>query len=116
MLRVDVSKNSSTALSSHEGAFATSTTTRAPVSTSASPSPVTVEKQDHCVGGVEKHCLVRGVFHLNGVIERESAPWASSYASCGRTGSGRNRIVPTIPIVTHATRTTSCATTNGGSD
>jgi hypothetical protein len=32
----------------------------------------------HCVGGVEKHRLVHGVFHLNGVIERESAPWASS--------------------------------------
>src|SRR5262245_44254427 len=40
-LRPEVSKNSSTALSSHEGAFATSTTTRAPVSASASPSPVT---------------------------------------------------------------------------
>src|SRR5262249_58501148 len=74
-----------------------------------------IEKQDHCVGGVEKRCLVHGVFHLNGVIERESAPWASSYASCGRTGSGPNRIVPTLPIATHATRTTSCATTNHGS-
>src|SRR5262249_50803160 len=41
-LRLEVSKNSSTALSSHDGAFATSTTTRAPLSTSASPSPVTV--------------------------------------------------------------------------
>src|SRR5439155_11642700 len=39
--RPAVSKNSSTALSSHEGAFATSTTTRAPVSASANPSPVT---------------------------------------------------------------------------
>src|SRR5262249_13792508 len=35
-------KNSSTALSSHEGAFETSTTTWAPLSVSASPSPVSV--------------------------------------------------------------------------
>src|SRR5262249_45818171 len=57
------------------------------------------------VGGIEKHSPVHVVFHLNGVIERESAPWASGYADCGRIGSVRNRIVPTIPVVTHATRT-----------
>src|SRR5215472_54234 len=39
-LRVDVSKNFSTAASSHEGEFVTSTTTEAPFSASASPSPV----------------------------------------------------------------------------
>src|SRR5262245_61372620 len=42
MLRVDVSKNSRTALSSNEGEFVTSTTTSAPASASASPSPVRV--------------------------------------------------------------------------
>src|SRR5205814_8168868 len=42
MLRVDVSKNFSTAASSQEGEFDTSTTTEAPFSTSASPSPVRV--------------------------------------------------------------------------
>src|SRR6476620_1248443 len=42
MLRVDVSKNFSTAASSQEGEFDTSTTTRVPLSTSASPSPVRV--------------------------------------------------------------------------
>src|SRR5262245_22761018 len=42
MLRVDVSKNSSTALSSHDGAFVTSTTTSAPASAADSPSPVRV--------------------------------------------------------------------------
>src|ERR1700730_3527525 len=41
-LRPAVSKNSSTAWSSHCGAFARSTTTWAPFSTSASPSPVRV--------------------------------------------------------------------------
>src|SRR5437762_8667476 len=41
-LRVDVSKNFSTAASSQEGEFDTSTTTEAPFSTSASPSPVKV--------------------------------------------------------------------------
>src|SRR5260370_15413551 len=41
-LRVDVSKNFSTAASSHEGEFVTSTTTEAPFSASASPSPVRV--------------------------------------------------------------------------
>src|SRR5882724_195629 len=41
-LRVDVSKNFSTAASSHEGEFVTSTTTDAPFSASASPSPVTL--------------------------------------------------------------------------
>src|SRR5262245_15280021 len=46
MLRVDVSKNSSTALSSHDGAFVTSTTTSAPASASASPSPVRVLTPD----------------------------------------------------------------------
>src|SRR5262249_23822728 len=40
MLRVEVSKNSSTALSSHDGAFVTSTTTSAPLTASASPPPV----------------------------------------------------------------------------
>src|SRR5262245_26502612 len=39
-LRVDVSKNFSTAASSQEGEFDTSTTTEAPFSASASPSPV----------------------------------------------------------------------------
>src|SRR5215467_12844028 len=42
MLRVDVSKNSRTALSSNEGEFVTSTTTSAPASAPASPSPVRV--------------------------------------------------------------------------
>src|SRR5262249_11723596 len=42
MLRVEVSKNSSTALSSHDGAFVTSTTTSAPASASARPAPVMV--------------------------------------------------------------------------
>src|SRR5262245_16794472 len=46
MLRVDVSKNSSTALSSHDGAFVTSTTTSAPVSALASPWPVMVLTPD----------------------------------------------------------------------
>src|SRR5262245_24601200 len=46
MLQVEVSKNSSTALSSHDGAFVTSTTTCAPLSASASPSPVTVLTPD----------------------------------------------------------------------
>src|SRR5262245_55353554 len=46
MLRVDVSKNSSTALSSHDGAFVTSTTTSAPASASHSPSPVMVLTPD----------------------------------------------------------------------
>src|SRR5690348_13881532 len=41
-LRVDVSKNFSTAESSQDGEFDTSTTTEAPFSTSASPSPVRV--------------------------------------------------------------------------
>src|SRR5262249_48373056 len=41
-LRVDVSKKFITAASSHEGEFDTSTTTEAPFSTSASPSPVSV--------------------------------------------------------------------------
>src|SRR5438874_5117593 len=39
-LRVEVSKNSNTALSSNEGEFVTSTTTCAPVSASVKPSPV----------------------------------------------------------------------------
>jgi hypothetical protein len=39
---VDVSKNFITAASSKEGEFDTSTTTEAPFSTSASPSPVSV--------------------------------------------------------------------------
>jgi hypothetical protein len=39
-LRVDLSKNSITAASAQEGEFDTSTTTFAPVSASASPSPV----------------------------------------------------------------------------
>src|SRR6201982_3834904 len=43
-LRPEVSKNSSTALSSHTGAFARSTTTSAPESASFSPSPVLVLK------------------------------------------------------------------------
>src|SRR6516164_7704057 len=42
MLRVDVSKNSRTALSSNEGEFVTSTTTAAPASAPDSPSPVRV--------------------------------------------------------------------------
>src|SRR6185295_2031490 len=46
MLRVDVSKNSSTALSSHDGAFVTSTTTSAPASASPEPSPVMVLTPD----------------------------------------------------------------------
>src|SRR5687768_5897300 len=46
MLRVDVSKNSSTALSSHDGAFVTSTTTSAPASAAARPSPVMVLTPD----------------------------------------------------------------------
>src|SRR5262249_40892252 len=46
MLRVDVSKNSSTALSSHDGEFVTSTTTSAPASASRSPSPVMVLTPD----------------------------------------------------------------------
>src|SRR5262245_10686535 len=46
MLRVDVSKNSSTALSSHDGAFVTSTTTSAPASAWPSPSPVMVLTPD----------------------------------------------------------------------
>src|SRR5262245_24466039 len=46
MLRVDVSKNSSTALSSHDGAFVTSTTTSAAASASRSPSPVMVLTPD----------------------------------------------------------------------
>src|SRR5262249_4591064 len=50
-----------------------------------------IEKQNHRVGGIEKHWPVHVVFHFNGVIERESTPWASSYR-CGRTSSGRNRI------------------------
>src|ERR1700739_4802325 len=41
-VRVDVSKKFITAASSHEGAFDTSTTTDAPFSALASPSPVTV--------------------------------------------------------------------------
>src|ERR1700751_2032920 len=45
-LRVDVSKNFSTAESSQDGEFDTSTTTEAPFSTSASPSPVTVLTPD----------------------------------------------------------------------
>src|SRR5215472_2287507 len=40
-LCVDVSKNSITAASSHDGAFDTSTTTDAPFIASANPSPVT---------------------------------------------------------------------------
>src|SRR6266480_3228246 len=39
-LRVEVSKNSSTALSSQEGAFVTSTTTCAPINALVKPSPV----------------------------------------------------------------------------
>src|SRR5215471_20264983 len=39
-LRVDVSKNVSTAASSQEGEFVTSTTTEVPLSASESPSPV----------------------------------------------------------------------------
>lgn len=39
---MDVSKNSSTAASSNDGEFDTSTTTSAPVSASATPSPVRV--------------------------------------------------------------------------
>src|SRR5215468_10470778 len=39
-LRVEVSKNASTAASSHDGEFVTSTTTFAPASAWASPSPV----------------------------------------------------------------------------
>src|SRR5262245_14322195 len=46
MVRVDVSKNSSTALSSHDGEFVTSTTTSAPASALASPSPVRVLTPD----------------------------------------------------------------------
>src|SRR5205814_26034 len=46
MLRVDVSKNFSTAASSQEGEFDTSTTTEAPFSTSASPSHVRVLTPD----------------------------------------------------------------------
>src|SRR3954454_17667530 len=42
MLRVDVSKKSITALSSNDGEFVTSTTTAAPLRTSASPAPVRV--------------------------------------------------------------------------
>src|SRR4029453_15369174 len=41
-LRPDVSKKSKAGLSSKEGEFATSTTTCAPVSASANPSPVSV--------------------------------------------------------------------------
>jgi hypothetical protein len=41
-LRVDVSKNFSTAASSKEGEFDTSTTTEAPLRASARPSPVMV--------------------------------------------------------------------------
>jgi hypothetical protein len=41
-LRVEVSKNSSTAAGSNDGEFDTSTTTAAPVTASASPSPVRV--------------------------------------------------------------------------
>jgi hypothetical protein len=41
-LRVDVSKKFSTAASSKEGEFDTSTTTDAPLKLSASPSPVSV--------------------------------------------------------------------------
>jgi hypothetical protein len=40
--RVDVSKNSSTAASAKEGEFDTSTTTAAPASDPARPSPVRV--------------------------------------------------------------------------
>src|SRR5262249_49452342 len=46
MLRVDVSKNSSTALSSHDGAFVTSTTTSGPASALANPWPVMVLTPD----------------------------------------------------------------------
>src|SRR5262245_56185050 len=46
MLRVDFSKNSRTALSSNEGEFVTSTTTFAPASAWASPSPVTLLTPD----------------------------------------------------------------------
>src|SRR5215813_7638661 len=46
MLRLEVSKNSSTALSSHDGAFVTSTTTSAPASALANPSPVMVLTPD----------------------------------------------------------------------
>src|SRR5688500_2344833 len=46
MLRVDVSKNSSTALSSHDGEFVTSTTASAPASASRRPSPVMVLTPD----------------------------------------------------------------------
>src|SRR5262245_31184329 len=45
-LRVDVWKNSSTAASSHDGEFVTSTTTFAPASTPDSPSPVRVLTPD----------------------------------------------------------------------
>src|SRR5262245_58009586 len=45
-LRVDVSKNSSTAASAHDGEFDTSTTTWVPWSASASPSPVRVLTPD----------------------------------------------------------------------
>src|SRR5262245_58507279 len=45
-LRADVSKNSSTALSSNEGEFDTSTTTWAPARAPASPSPVSVLTPD----------------------------------------------------------------------
>src|SRR5262249_4506901 len=51
MLRVDVSKNSSTALSSNDGEFVTSTTTFAPASASASPLPVSVFTPDDGAAG-----------------------------------------------------------------
>src|SRR5262249_39515086 len=46
MLRVDVWKNSSTALSSHGGEFATATPSSAPACASASPSPLMVLTPD----------------------------------------------------------------------
>src|SRR5262245_42813794 len=46
MLRLHVPNNSSTALSSHDGAFVTSTTTSAPASASARPAPVMVLTPD----------------------------------------------------------------------
>src|SRR5215831_11132513 len=60
MLRIEVTKNCSTAASSQFGAFETSTTTDAPSMTSASPSPVRVLTPDLGDAGTICWRCVRG--------------------------------------------------------
>src|SRR5262245_54354470 len=77
MLRVDVSKNSITALSSNEGEFDTSTTTSAPATASASPSP----------GG--------------GVAPRSGAPGPRPVPLPGEAGTGFEPVRPGPPKTTN---------------